>query len=169
VSTQAIKTVYDGQTFRSRLEARWAIVFDHIGLPREYEPVLYDLPSGRYLPDFRIFGGYDIAFWIEVKGPMPDAREFAVGTEVNIYEGVPLVIFSGDIPRHSGAGTAWWFDPDERQWEMITPDEALLRIIFRGKEDRPETLGPVYDEAVSLARHARFGAREGIAPIGKTS
>jgi hypothetical protein len=155
----SIKTVYDGVTYRSRLEARWAIVFAALGLPFEFEPQLFDLPSGRYLPDFRIFGGYDVAFWVEVKGPVPDAREFTVATEINLYEG-PLVIFSGDLPMRSGGGTAWWFDTAERQWEMIAPDEAIIRLIFRDQDSRPEDLGEIYDQALSTARHARFeGAR----------
>jgi hypothetical protein len=63
----AIKTKYKNHTFRSRLEARWSIYFDSIGITWEYEPEGYELPNGkRYLPDFHVFGnGYDL--YIEVK------------------------------------------------------------------------------------------------------
>ena len=48
-----IQTVYNGYRFRSRLEARWAVFFDAIGMKYEYEPEGYDLGGGvRYLPDF---------------------------------------------------------------------------------------------------------------------
>jgi len=68
---KAIETQYQGYRFRSRLEARWAVFFDALGVKWEYEPEGYDLtdtydestetdggmspwPDGRllYLPDF---------------------------------------------------------------------------------------------------------------------
>jgi hypothetical protein len=52
---KAIETVYKGYRFRSRLEARWAVFFDALGLQWEYEPQGFDLGKGRlYLPDFRV-------------------------------------------------------------------------------------------------------------------
>ena len=48
-----IETRYKGHRFRSRLEARWAVFFDSIGIEWEYEPEGFELPDGtRYLPDF---------------------------------------------------------------------------------------------------------------------
>jgi len=47
----AIETRYSGYRFRSRLEARWATFFDHLGCEWEYEKEGYVLPNGdRYLP-----------------------------------------------------------------------------------------------------------------------
>ena len=40
---QALPAVYKGIMFRSRLEARWAIFFDHCGMKWEYEPQGYKL------------------------------------------------------------------------------------------------------------------------------
>lgn len=34
----AIQTEYNGYLFRSRLEARWAVFFDAMGIEYEYEP-----------------------------------------------------------------------------------------------------------------------------------
>lgn len=49
-----IETYYNGYRFRSRLEARWAVFFDTLGVEYEYEPEGFMLPSGKcYLPDFR--------------------------------------------------------------------------------------------------------------------
>lgn len=50
----AIDTIYNGFKFRSRLEARWAIYFDLIGLEYEYEPDGIDIDGIPYLPDFYI-------------------------------------------------------------------------------------------------------------------
>lgn len=50
---KAIETRYSGRLFRSRLEARWAVFFDALGLEWRYEPEGYELEDGtRYLPDF---------------------------------------------------------------------------------------------------------------------
>jgi hypothetical protein len=49
---QAIETVYNGHRFRSRLEARWAVFFDVLDVPYEYEPEGFDIDGTRYLPDF---------------------------------------------------------------------------------------------------------------------
>jgi hypothetical protein len=44
----AIPTIYKGITFRSRLEARWAFMFDRLQWPYEYEP----RELKNYIPDF---------------------------------------------------------------------------------------------------------------------
>jgi hypothetical protein len=50
---KAIETQYKGYRFRSRLEARWAVFFDAVGLNFEYEKEGFDLGEvGYYLPDF---------------------------------------------------------------------------------------------------------------------
>lgn len=63
---KAIETKYKGYRFRSRLEARWAVFFDALGLKWEYEPEGYDLgDQGWYLPDFYL---PEFNCWIEIKG-----------------------------------------------------------------------------------------------------
>lgn len=50
---KAIETSYDGYLFRSRLEARWAVFFNKLGIKYEYEKEGYFLGNGvKYLPDF---------------------------------------------------------------------------------------------------------------------
>lgn len=50
---QAIETRYKGYRFRSRLEARWAVFFDALGIEWQYEPEGFILDDGTmYLPDF---------------------------------------------------------------------------------------------------------------------
>lgn len=74
-----IETIYNGYRFRSRLEARWAVFFDALGIEYEYEPEGFELPSGRrYLPDFRVkcwgtrghIEEEPFDLYIEVKGKM---------------------------------------------------------------------------------------------------
>lgn len=95
-----IQTYYDGHWFRSRLEARWAVVFNALGVPYEYEPEGFDLGGGMcYLPDFRVkchgkrgdYKSTPFDLYIEVKGKMTadDAekiKRFAdIKEEVDVY------------------------------------------------------------------------------------
>lgn len=43
MALQPIETQYNGYRFRSRLEARWAVFFEHCGIQYTYEPEGYDL------------------------------------------------------------------------------------------------------------------------------
>lgn len=77
---KAIETEYNGYRFRSRLEARWAVFFDALGIKYEYEPEGFDLGNGLYyLPDFllrgvrgRHSGNKPKDLYVEVKGTMTD-------------------------------------------------------------------------------------------------
>lgn len=62
---QAIQTRYKGCFFRSRIEARWAVVWDAMGLQWEYEKEGYDFGGVYYLPDFWL---PEKNCWVEIKG-----------------------------------------------------------------------------------------------------
>lgn len=65
-----IETIYKGYRFRSRLEARWAVFFDAMGIPYVYEPEGFVLSDGTmYLPDFYL---PDSDTYAEIKGVMSD-------------------------------------------------------------------------------------------------
>lgn len=69
---KAIETVYNGYRFRSRLEARWAVFFDAVGIKYQYEPEGFERfgfsedgsDSIKYLPDFYL---QDSGIYCEVK------------------------------------------------------------------------------------------------------
>jgi len=80
---KAIETFYKGYHFRSRLEARWAVFFDTLGIEWKYEDQGFErevhdyftrdgeevYKTERYLPDFYLpnrWGGGGI--YVEVKG-----------------------------------------------------------------------------------------------------
>lgn len=70
---KAIETKYKGYRFRSRLEARWAVYFDSLGVDWEYEPEGFVLPNGEwYLPDFYI---RNFDSWVEIKPASGDKEE----------------------------------------------------------------------------------------------
>ena len=67
---KAIETEYSGHKFRSRLEARWAVFFDSLGIKWEYEPEGFETDAGTRLcvlqnrPGLsmdRVGGSYDAA------------------------------------------------------------------------------------------------------------
>jgi hypothetical protein len=77
---KAIETRYKGYRFRSRLEARWAVFFDKIGLEWLYEPEGFDLGEiGWYLPDFYL---PDWKSYIEIKPTIPSFRELLKSVEL---------------------------------------------------------------------------------------
>lgn len=108
MTIKAIETSYKDNPFRSRLEARWAVFFDTLGLQWDYEPEGFDLNGLWYLPDFFIKSWNCYA---EIKPDVPDninhadevCRRFAISTQKEIvllmgqpcdnlaviYEGIP--------------------------------------------------------------------------------
>lgn len=64
MNIQPIETSYKGYKFRSRLEARWAVCFDALGLQWEYEKEGFVLDGTPYLPDFWIESW---KLWVEIK------------------------------------------------------------------------------------------------------
>jgi hypothetical protein len=123
----AIETHYAGCRFRSRLEARWAVFFDTLGLEWHYEPQGYLVGPNRtpYLPDFWM---PKLGRWVEVKGAM-SAKDFTtllwaaseiglpatpVDAELPRLEEIPepRILLLGDIaePDDEGASIHWRFD-----------------------------------------------------------
>lgn len=68
-----IPTIYRGIKFRSRLEARWALFFDEIGLSYHYELEGFESNNTRYLPDFFLPNWNT---WIEIKPKAPTSEEW---------------------------------------------------------------------------------------------
>jgi hypothetical protein len=96
---KAIETEYAGCRFRSRLEARWAVVFDHLGIPWEYEPDGLEVDGVRYLPDFRM--PTRDGLYVEVKGHAT-ARDLEKVTAVACAGRGIMVV--GSIPRPDSYG-----------------------------------------------------------------
>ena len=70
---KAIETKYNGYSFRSRAEAKWAYVFDKLNIKYLYENEGYELENGDwYLPDFYL---PNHGFFIEIKGATPNQKE----------------------------------------------------------------------------------------------
>jgi hypothetical protein len=96
ITIKPIETVFYGYRFRSRLEARWAVFFDALGITWEYEPEGFELSDGTwYLPDFWL-PTFDGGMWAEVKPPAGDFKKailFSHDTHQAMWlcEGTPTV------------------------------------------------------------------------------
>ncbi len=100
-----IETVYKGYRFRSRLEARWAIFFDALGIEWEYEPEGFELDDGTYyLPDFKITSPVRTRYpspdtipyiWVEVKG-------VSYGEDITDYNWHKIEQFAGEAHAENG-------------------------------------------------------------------
>lgn len=104
-----IETVYNGYRFRSRLEARWAVFFDAIGIRYEYEPEGFEIEFAdctiRYLPDFYL---PDHNVYVEVKGSDEQLKRDAekIGCAVD-FQATPIsmagLVILGPIPYKPGS------------------------------------------------------------------
>ena len=92
---QSHDVVVDDIVYRSKTEARWAILFARSGVQFEYEPRAFTIPEiGGYVPDFylpKCHGGC----WIEIKGKAPTAIEQTKAIELHRITQQPVVILYG--------------------------------------------------------------------------
>jgi hypothetical protein len=140
-----IETRYAGCRFRSRLEARVAVLLDELGVAWEYEPQGFATDAGPYLPDFLAALDGGGACWIEVKGKdAPTEREFAVAREVEAGTGSRLVFLCGDLPRECTE------DGGEGCLPALRTDGSPTLLCFDGAD------AARMDAALSTARSARF-------------
>lgn len=103
MTIKAIETKYGGYRFRSRKEARFAVMFDALGWHWEFEPEGFRLGDDiYYLPDFFI---HDLALWIEVKGKPPTEEEFTKATRLTLGTGNPTLITWQDFTGHTADNT----------------------------------------------------------------
>lgn len=95
---KAIETRYANCLFRSRLEARWAVFFDALGIRWEYEKEGYDLgEAGWYLPDFWLPRPQ---CFVEIKGAECSDKDHAKCEALHEQTGFPVFIAEGNIGEH---------------------------------------------------------------------
>jgi len=105
MTIRAIETAYKGYRFRSRLEARWAVFFDALGIEWQYEPEGFELEAGRYLPDFLIrcdINGVSCLNFVEIKGAPPTELDLILADQLAKALDCCVQLFQGD-PRDAVA------------------------------------------------------------------
>lgn len=99
MTIKAKPTPYNGHHFRSRLEARWAVFYDELGIKWVYEPETFEFPDGTlYLPDFYLPG---IGAYVEIKPAYPTPDEIRKAELLSRFGEVTVRIFYG-LPREYG-------------------------------------------------------------------
>lgn len=94
---QAIETRYAGCRFRSRLEARWAVFFNTLGILWNYEPEGFELKAGRYLPDFWL---PQVGMYAEVKPGPFSPHELTLCAQLAFGSSRPVLLLDGQpAPR----------------------------------------------------------------------
>lgn len=140
-----IETRYKGYRFRSRLEARWAVFFDVLGIGWEYEPEGFEMDDGtRYLPDFllhRVWGGESV--FVEVKaGPGSKEEDWAKAKKLSAHK--PILLLAGaprekrtdvlcqpDVYKDFEEGAYYWDDPVKHMSFDVhfhAPDDGAARL-----------------------------------------
>ncbi|RPJ40076.1 MAG: hypothetical protein EHM35_00270 [Planctomycetaceae bacterium] len=125
---KAIETKYHGDRFRSRKEARFAVMFRALGLAYEYEREGFDLNgSGRYLPDFFLPRP---GLWVEVKGTYPTTDEWEKATALALNDKAhPVVLTWENFSDETALNNAFfWWDEDgafhsQQGWRWLAKPE----------------------------------------------
>ncbi len=108
---KAIETQYKGYRFRSRLEAKWAVLFERLGIEWEYEKEGYDLgEAGWYLPDFWL---PELKCFVEIKGDDPAESEIQKCFELAVQSEHPVILFCGTMGYNAefcNVGNAYWVE-----------------------------------------------------------
>ena len=182
---KAIETVYNGYKFRSRLEARWAVFFDTLGIEYLYEHEGYDLDGVWHLPDFWL---PKQECWIEIK------PKHLVANIWNVFEpcDIDVAVRCGKLSGASGAivylltGDVWHLDnwkgimvpylsfsgnadgdwsADHSQWWSVCSKCKSVDLCYEANADRiycgcnarfHPGGGEMLDRAYTAARQARF-------------
>jgi hypothetical protein len=152
VYIRAIETVYAGYRFRSRQEARFAVMLDGLGIDWRYEVEGLEIVGKKrtvyYLPDFII---ESTGAYIEIKGTEPTEGEFAKATMLAMSTWQPVVaIFWGPF-RHTEFMRNNVFFNTDRLGVFRTERGAGLMALGPRAWDYD-----LLDEALRQARQARF-------------
>lgn len=167
---KAIDTLYNGNYFRSRLEARWAVFFDAIGVRWQYEAEGYDLGDGiKYLPDFW-FPDYDCYGEVKPDGNLsrPEVLKMELlakgtGKMVLLLEGPPsdstLRFMDWDKGDPEFCPDGFWFNHIDDEMRMIPFTGGKTKHLMT--ERKTYRTGSDFQRAIHAAQTKRFehGAR----------
>lgn len=173
---KAIETIYNGYRFRSRLEARWAVFFDALRIPYEYEPEGFDLgDTCWYLPDFWLPRQES---WYEVKPSWmgQDSKDALKASELAFQSGHDVYVSCGS--EFHPLGMNEYYELVGQEIRVYTPQrgesgDSLRQWVYCSREDQYfldnhpcPCGGPTYEDHVNtwagiidaykVARSARF-------------
>ena len=155
-----IETLYLGNRFRSRLEARWAVAMNDVGMKYEYEKEGFRLICGPYLPDFWLPYHSDMndtihknaGHWLEVKGKEPSQHELTALLHLSLETNHSGILVWGppwDFKKYftHRSGNHGWIQ--EIEDDVIPPFWLLAQRFARCSFQDA-------DQAIAKAKAARF-------------
>ena len=154
-----IPTEYKGTRFRSRLEARWAVFFDALGIEWQYEPEAFRLKNGDgYTPDFWL---PQLHCFAEVK---PEDGDFGKARALAAEAGKKVLLLE-DVPGHKNCLLSERVGacPCGRHQCIESFEQEVAPFYLDGRETRGFWWGgwqpgcdDQYDAAIEKARTFRF-------------
>jgi hypothetical protein len=135
-----IQTFFDGYRFRSRTEARFAVMWKALGWRYQFELQGFALEPGPFLPDFFLD---DCDVFFEVKGTMPSDYQVALCASLADAYNCTVFLAVGQ-PEHDAA--VYRFSPDE---DCVI---STLRTELGRLGASPDEI----DRAILCARSAQF-------------
>jgi len=164
-SIRSIETKFQGYHFRSRLEARWAVFFNKLGIDFWYEPEGYEFNGMRYLPDFYL---PQVGMIAEVKPSLLTVSERSKAERLCLHLDKPIVLLVGP-PDFKVYDCLWkWADGEivsddvlldvDCHYRRYYQDEHRFYASCGGFWTLPEHFTKQYKEAVYASREARFDA-----------
>lgn len=147
-----IETLYKGIHFRSRLEARWAMFMDLIGVPWQYEPDAFIVGPGKgYLPDYYL---PTMDAYLEIKPRDPSEEESQKARSLAVESGKNVFLLFGPIATPNAS-----YPDTGSQAEIYTPDGGWdhmyywcecphcrrAELQFNGRSDRIDCTCPKSD------------------------
>jgi hypothetical protein len=96
---QPTRTMYNNQAFATEQEARWAVFFDNLSVPWEYEKQEFHLPyGGAFTPDFWI---PDQQFWVDIKPDLPSEDQIIQVADLSFFTRKWVYLVWGAIGKHA--------------------------------------------------------------------
>lgn len=164
MSFKPIETRYKDHLFRSRLECRWAIFFDHMGFVWNYEAEGYEMDGLKYLPDFWLPG---VRMFAEVK-PLIEKIEYRKVKALSKYSSRPVLLLVG-LPDFQNYNAIQYDSVNDM---FYTIDYSLISKFYPERFpggnyiNQKQEYGINYNLATCAAKTARFDyARHQISEV----
>jgi hypothetical protein len=133
---KAIETKYAGVNFRSRLEAKWAAMFDLLRWEWTYEPCDFN----GWIPDFAIRGSRQLVY-VEVKPVGHFPEEVASEIDASGCDQEPLIVGVGPFVNYDNPMLGWLN-------EKASPESWWSEAVFGRWREGGGTIGFCHSEGV---------------------
>jgi hypothetical protein len=159
----AIETKYNDLPFRSRLEAKWAVFLDAMGIDYDYEREGYTLSGLWYLPDFWLPLPKEHArfensgYWLEIKSRLlTNTEELQIKRLVH-ETGHHAYAICGRVGIGEYLVSKWAMNRTTKAVSCVYKDSDDYYLHFSmWNRLQPSNVEVAFEDALNTARAARF-------------